>query len=252
MLKQETFITNNKNEAIIINFQNLREERQRINNILAFESLKNKDFKNNINIQSLKRVKIELNMTNDDIFNICKNDNNFCKLLSMIISINSTRQCIKDEDLQIKTCNITSSKYGIILKNLGSNDYRALKNGNIINKKEYINNMILKNDCLKSFDAKINGIINGWIFAKVVLGNGGHQDNVFEEIYVFCEWVINIYNINNINNEDIFIVLLDTNLTEKYNKLKNKYQYIKNLIIGNHITIQNYFINNYNEILDNK
>ena len=96
MLKQETFITNNKNEAIIINFQNLREERQRINNILAFESLKNKDFKNNINIQSLKRVKIELNMTNDDIFNICKNDNNFCKLLSMIISINSTRQCIKD------------------------------------------------------------------------------------------------------------------------------------------------------------
>jgi len=247
MLKQEIFITKYKCEAIIINFEKIREERQRINNMLAFESLKNNDFKNNINIQSLKRVKIELSMTNDDIFNICKNDFKFCKLLSMIISINSSRQGIKDEDLQIKTCNITSSKYGIILKNLGSNDYRALKNGKIINKKDYINNMILKNDCLKSFDAKINGIINGWIFAKVVLGNGGHQDNVFEEIYVFCDWVINIYNTNN-KSEDIFIVLLDTNLTEKYNQLQNKYQNIKNLIIGNHITIQNYFINNYNQI----
>ena len=92
MLKEEIFITKCKNEAIIINFEKIREERQRINNILAFESLKNNDFKNHINIQSLKRVKIELNMTNDDIFDICKKDFNFCKLLSMIISINSSRQ----------------------------------------------------------------------------------------------------------------------------------------------------------------
>jgi hypothetical protein len=57
-------------------------------------------------------------------------------------------------------------------------------------------------NCLKSFDAKI------------VIGNGGHQDNVFEETCNFCEWVLNFGDKN-----DIYIVLIDTNLKIKFESI---------------------------------
>ena len=70
--------------------------------------------------------------------------------------------------------------------------------------------------------------------------NGGHQDNVFEELYTFCEWIIKYS-----KNDDKYIILLDTNLIEKSNGLKKKYNEYKNIIIGNHVEIQKYFIDNY-------
>ena len=77
-------------------------------------------------------------------------------------------------------------------------------------------------------------------FAKIVIGNCGHQDNVFEEAYILCEWVIK-YSILS----DIYIILIDTDLINKFNELKKRFNLIENLIIGNHIEVQQYFIDKY-------
>jgi vacuolar-type H+-ATPase subunit F/Vma7 len=78
------------------------------------------------------------------------------------------------------------------------------------------------------------------IFAKIVIGSGGHQDNVFEEASTLCEWIIKFSDKN-----DIYIILIDTDLLHKFDRLKENYSNIDNLIIGNHIEIQQYFIDNY-------
>lgn len=76
-----------------------------------------------------------------------------------------------------------------IYKKLNVKDFRPTKDGSIIDDKAMKLLQNKKSDCLKSFDGKISGKIDGWIFAKVVIGNGGHQDNVFEEADVFCKWI---------------------------------------------------------------
>ena len=78
---------------------------------------------------------------------------------------------------------------------------------------------ILKDECLKSFDGKISGKLFGWLFAKVVFGSGGHQDNVFEEADNLCCWVKKFHR----DSENLFVILIDTDLEDKFNKLKSKY-----------------------------
>ena len=231
--------------SIKLNILNLRNERQKINDILAFQSIQKCDLTKNINLKALKRITNELDITKEQLLKECHHNIISCKLLARNISINSSRQGIKDEEIQLTTCNITSVKCGIYITKLNTNEFRPTKCGKIITNdfyKKYAN----KNDCLKSFDAKLSGKINGWVFAKVIIGNGGHQDNAFEEAYILCDWVI-----KNSKKEEYFIILIDTNLIVKLTKLIKKYININNIIIGNHIYIQNYFIDNY-YISDNK
>jgi hypothetical protein len=68
-------------------------------------------------------------------------------------------------------------------------------------------------------------MINGWIFAKVVIGKGGHQDNVYEETNNLCEWILQYNKIHNKGIDEIFIILIDTDLIEKLNELKKIYVY---------------------------
>jgi hypothetical protein len=177
---------------IIIDFSNVRQERQRINNLLAIDSIIKNNLTKNINIKEYNRILTELEITQDALLNKCNNDNLFLILLASKIAINASRQGVKDEELQINTCNITSSKFNIIIEKLSVSEFRPTKSGEIVSNIKMNN----KNDCLKSFDAKISGIITGWVFAKVVFGNGGHQDNVFEEAYTYCEWIIKYGNKN--------------------------------------------------------
>jgi hypothetical protein len=81
----------------------------------------------------------------------------------------------------------------------------------------------------------------------VVFGAGGHQDNVFEEIHTFCEWVVEYR-----EKTELFIILIDTNLTTKFEELYKKYIHVENIIMGNHVEIQQYFIDNYSEIVVSK
>ena len=132
-------------------------------------------------MKEFKRVLEDIKLDKNEIINKCKEDVIFAEVLAGIISINSSRQGTKDEKLQIDICNEISSQLGINIKNLKVNDFRPSKTGCIIDAKGY--KTTLKNECLKYFDGQISCKIDGWIFVKVVYGNGLHQDNVFEGIY---------------------------------------------------------------------
>ena len=228
---------------IIIDIFNIRQERQKINNNIALKRIQDCNLTKDINIEEYKRVLIELdnfNITEKELLDECKNNIILLSILAGRIAINASRQGIKDEIIQLYTLNITSSKFNINIEKLSLNLYRPTKNGEILINTDIKKKSIDLNECLKSFDGKITGIISGWIFAKIVIGSGEHQDNVFEEANNLCEWIIKFSDKN-----DIYIILIDTDLKLKFDKLKEKYSNINNLIIGNHIQIQEYFIDTY-------
>jgi hypothetical protein len=235
-------------KPIEIDIMSIRTNRQNENNLLAYNSIIKKDLTNNINKEEYKRVLQELdrlNIKEDGLLEECRTNIITATLLSSRISINASRQGSKDEQLQLDVCKTTFSKCGIFLNNLSSTSFRPTKIGEIVDNSELKKGRVKKEDCLKSFDANFSGKINGWVFAKIVIGSGGHQDNVFEEAYTFCDWVLQ-YGIE----KEIYIVLLDTNLTEKYNDLIKKYERHPNLLIGNHIKVQKYIIDNYYEDIE--
>ena len=180
-------------KPISIDIFNIRQERQKNNNNIAIRKIQ------------------ECNITEKQLLDECKNNIILTSVLAGRIAINASRQGIKDEIIQLDTLNITSSKLGINIIKLSSNLYRQTKYGEILNNIEIKKRNINLRDCLKSFDAKISGKISGWIFAKIVIGSGGHQDNVFEEAYNLCKWIIKFG-----DKKDIYIILIDTDLKSKY------------------------------------
>jgi hypothetical protein len=157
------------------------------------------------------------------------------------ISKLATRQGSKDEAIQIQTCHKISSCYKINISQLPNDSLRPCKNGTLVSKEQF-KLMPDKNSCLKSFDAEISGIAQGYVFAKVVYGSGGHQDNVFEEAYTFAEWV------REYGDEDLlYVILIDTDHTTKFQQLKSKASEIKEkkLLVVNHVEFQQYIIDNY-------
>jgi len=226
-----------KMNPIQFDIHTIRQERQRINNSLVLEGMKMRDLTKNVNRKELDRALNEMEITEEQFLDKCATDIIFAKGLAGRISINASRQGTKDEDFQITTCNITSSKCGTTIENLSATAYRPTKNGDIITNSQVKTLKIQKNDCLKSFDAKISGKKNGWLSAKFVIGRGGHQDNVFEEEHTLCDWVIKYGKEN-----EIYMILIDTDLISQLDELKEKYETHPNIIIGNHVEIQKYFI----------
>jgi hypothetical protein len=230
---------------IVLDCSNLRNERQKINNLSTLNALIEANYellKKISNEKEIERVLIELDTSMDTIFDKCKSDVIFAKTLAGRIAIMASRQGTKDEELQLNTCNLTTSKFGITIENLNATAYRPTKCGKIVNKQEC--KKYEKNDCLKSFDGKIDGRVKGWIFAKVVFGNGGHQDNVFEEAHTFCDWVCKFG-----NDGELYVVLIDTDLTSQFEELKKKY-HKDNVLVVNHIDFQQYIIDRFSENLN--
>lgn len=230
---------------IHFDFENIRLERQKINNLAVYESLIQKNLdKKSCNEEELKRVLDDLEFTEEQLLEKCSQDHTFAKLLARDIAKKASRQGSKDENTQLDICNITASKFGVKIENLHNFALRPSKDGRIITKKEFEG--MDKNSCLKSFDGKISGALEleGWIFAKVVFGNGGHQDNVFEEAHNFGEWVLAFG-----NPEHIYVLLIDTNLATPLQELKTKYQDKKNLLVVNHIEFQQYIIDKFSTAL---
>jgi hypothetical protein len=149
---------NNKNiYPIEIDCKKLREQRQEINNKLLLNFIKQnnlKEIKKNSNQKELKRILVDLNLPFDKLLEKCK-DEYFAKLLVRNISINASRQGIKDESYILKMCSNVLSKIGVKIEQLSTTDFRAMKTGKIITNSEYKKLNLKKNDCLKSFDAKI-------------------------------------------------------------------------------------------------
>ena len=228
-------------------FQEIRKNRQKVNNAKVLQSLIDNnidDFNNNVNQKELARSLEYLMTTAEELMTSCQENEKLAKMTSLHLSKNSTRQGSKDEALQLETCNEAMMPYGISIENLSTTHARPTKDGQIVNKKEAKKRP--KNDCLKSFDGEITGKITGYVAAKVVFGNGGHQDNVFEEMYTLSEWWKKYSPADpiNSNQNEFLVILIDTDLN--ISSLKEKYEQVSNILVFNHYEFQKYVIDNYN------
>ena len=226
------------------NFKDIRNVRQTNNNKIVYESLREGNLERlykNINHKEYNRTLEDLELTEEEFVSKCKDDNLFARLASRTISKNASRQGSKDETEQIRTCSITSQKCGVFIKNLNAINFRPTKDGSIVSIDEMKIKQIQKDCCLKSFDAKISGKINGFISAKVAYGSGGHQDNVFEELDTLSEW----WKKYKSGSEELLVILIDTDLINKITTIKEKYSSVNNVKVFNHIEFQQYMISKY-------
>lgn len=225
-------------------FRYIRKVRQENNNMAVQNSIDDeKLFNKNTNEEEVKRTLKDLGFSKKKLMEKCREDNDFCIVVSRLISKNATKQSTKDEIEQFRTCNITAEKCGINIRNMTPTELRPTKDGAIVSKNEMKIKKIQKDNCLKSFDGKISGKIDGFIVSKVSYGSGGHQDNVFEEQDRFAEW----WSTYKCETEEILIVLIDTDLNKKFERLKEKYNDINNVLVFNHIEFQQFMIDNYFE-----
>ena len=226
------------------NFKDIRKVRQNINNKIVYESLREGNLERLyeiINHKEYNRTLEDLELTEEVFVSKCKDDDLFARLASRNISKNASRQGSKDETEQIRTCNLTAEKCGVSIENLTTTGLRPTKDGSIVSKLEMKNKGITMDCCLKSFDANISGKINGFISAKVSYGSGGHQDNVFEELDTLSEW----WKKYKSESEELLVILIDTDLINKFTTIKEKYRSVNNLKVFNHIEFQQYMISKY-------
>ena len=227
---------------ICVDFSTIRGNRQRVNNSNVYNIIKSKNIKQlkkNCNTKALERLLDDYNISIENLLEECEKNDLLAKITSSHISINASRQGSSDEGVQINTCDSITSTIGVKIDQLPNDFLRPCKNGTLINKEQF-KKIPDKNSCLKSFDAVISGKIQGYVFAKVVYGSGGHQDNVFEEAYTFAEWV-HTFGEPNL----LYVILIDTDLTDKFEQLKIKSSGQTNLLVANHIQLQQYIIDNY-------
>jgi hypothetical protein len=232
--------------SIKLNFKNIRIIRQKHNILLVFNSIKDNEqseFYNNINRNELARTLEELDLRIDTFWEKCRKDYLFAKISSCHLAKRASRQGSKDEDVQIRTCNFITKLCGVYITNLTTTCFRPTKDGHIVSKQDMKQNSITIDQCLKSFDAKVSGKIEGWISAKVAFGSGGHQDNVFEEMDGLAFWWSKYKN----GSSQYLIILLDTDLVDKNTCIKNKYNTVENIKIFNHVEFQDYVISTFYE-----
>lgn len=221
-----------------------RNERQEINNNNAYNAIKEnskKPNKDKINENALERLLTFTEYTNLEEIKKDKDnlEDNIMKITALYIAKNASRQGTKDEGLQLDNINILQD-YGITICKDGKQ--KPIKGGGIrkAGKKQA--------DELKTIDFLIKHDEKeiGYITAKVTSGEGGHQDNVLDEITQYCDWALIQ------QNKDIgkkcYVVLYDSNNTSNLiNDIKKKYKN-DNLIITNTKKFKTDFINWFNNI----
>ena len=235
-------------EPIQIDCKDLRVERQKENNNTMLQQLQSGNMtlvKRFCNIKELYRLLKDLDIDEQKLINKCADDLLFAKSVGRQISKMASRQGTKDEAFILQKCNETISQFGVYIKNLSTVAYRPIKDGRILTNNQYKKSGLKKNNCLKSFDAKLSGKVKGWVFAKVAYGKGGHQDNVFAEAHEFGEWVE-----KHGSPDQLYIMLIDTDLTREFEALKLRFNFgINNnksrIIVCNHVEFQQMFIQHF-------
>jgi hypothetical protein len=238
-------MTENKPTLIKVDFKDIRNVRQKLNNHKVYESITSNnvdEFNKNINPKELERtINNDLSTDFETFWNKCRSDDWFAKIISSKLSKLASRQGTKDEQEQIRISNLTSSKCGVNIKTLSASALRPTKNGVIINEKYMKKKKITKDECLKSFDGEITGKIKGYISAKVAFGSGGHQDNVFNELDDLANWWREFKK----HTQEVLVLMIETDLDYKVDCLIEKYKHNNNIIIANHYSFQEFIINNY-------
>ena len=227
-------------EPTKVDCKNLQVIRQKENNDTMLQLLQTKNIKlvkHYCNIKELSRLLEDPDIDEEASINKCVDDLLFAKVVSSQISKMASRQGTKDEAFILQKCNETTSKVGVYVENLSTTAFRPTKDGRILTNKEHKQSGLKKNDCLKSFDAKLSGLVKGWVFAKVAFREGGHQDNVFSEANQFVEWADNYG-----TSDQLYIVLVDTDLNLKFAELKAK-PTKRNTLVCDHVEFQPIIIN---------
>ena len=231
-------------EPIQIDCKDLRVERQKENNNTMLQLLQSGNMtlvKRFCNIKELDRLLKDLEIDEQKLINKCVKDLLFAKSVARQISKMASRQGTKDEAFILQKCNETISQVGVYIENLSTTAYRPTKDGRILTNNQYKESDLKKNDCLKSFDAKLSGKVKGWVFAKVAYGKGGHQDNVFAEAHEFGEWVE-----KHGSPDQLYVILIDTDLTREFEALKLRFNYEESKIrVWNHVEFQQIFIQHF-------
>ena len=203
---------------------NIRTTRQfKTNTLLAdaiahSSEITDKDLKQLINFKSLDRLAELLDNDREYIYEKCKSDYEYALTVAHGTAILASRQGSKDETFVLDEINRVSRGYGIYVQSLNNQDLRPTKDGRLLNKAEFKESGLDKLECLKSIDGVINGKVEGYIFAKICFGEGGHQDNVFHEAAHFADWA------HQYGEEGkVYVILVDTDLTDKFDRLKSSY-----------------------------
>jgi hypothetical protein len=212
----------------------LRSERQKYNNYIIAEELnKNSPSYSELvkiaNDKAIDRLLDELDFDYDDLLTECANSIVFSKTVAIAIAKNASRQGKKDESFIIDGVATEMKKYNYNIRCCGVDELRPCKNGKIMTKKEFKKENLNKDiHALKSIDGIFDGPKSGYIFAKIVIGAGGHQDNVLHEMNQYIEWA------KEFGQEDkIYVMLIDG---EEFASLKEKQT--DNIWVVNHIEFQ--------------
>ena len=222
----------------IADLSHIRSERQLKNNeriaeiLTHSETFTEADLKPFLNFKSVDRLSSLLKMSRESIYERCREDYEFALTFAHGCSIASSRQGSKDEVFVLGEINEFTKKLGIFVKTLNNRDLRPTKDGRLLSKEEFKDSGVSKLDCLKSLDGEISGKVQGYIFAKLVFGGGGHQDNVFHEAVQFAEWARKFG-----VKDKKYVILIDTDQVRSYNQIKTQYD-SDNVWIVNHVEFQ--------------
>tara|TARA_B110000037_G_scaffold219191_1_gene283811 strand:- start:2094 stop:2831 length:738 start_codon:yes stop_codon:yes gene_type:complete len=242
MLKYNSIISTNYVIVQKLNFKQIRKDRQKNNEnkaillikkygiellIKKYDSLnskfKKKNFLNNNGINNKQFCRVFNLFGIEYLKRLEKSE--FILLFIKLILVQSSRQSSLDEKILLNTLiNI----YPNIKK---SKNIRSNKNGYILSGKKITGD-------LKSYDFKISGKINGFIASKIVYANGGHQDNVKEELINYIYW----WKEHGYKYPDkYFIIVLITDLDKMKNELVKICEEYNKIKVFNEIELQ-YFL----------
>jgi hypothetical protein len=217
-----------------VDVSDLRKERQKYNNSLVADKLYNdspsySELDKIANIKAVDRLLDELEMEYDDLLTECANNHLYSKTVAIAIAKNSTRQGKKDESFVIDGIANAMKEYGYEIRCCGVNEYRPCKDGQMLTNEEFKKQQLNKDvDALKSVDGIFSGPKSGYIFAKVVIGDGGHQDNVLHEMNQYIQWAT-----THGDKNKIYVMLVDG---KEFDVLKSKQT--DNIWVVNHIEFQ--------------
>lgn len=220
-------------------FSDLRKDRQVRNN----EKCANSFFKECVNKEEKRRtfdylLKEGIFGSEDEILSKMKSDPAFKIVMGRLCSTNSSRQGTKDEALVIMGIKdvLEPRLTGFKIDNLKVNEKVPIRStGEVMSRKKAKKLKYSKTEMLKSFD--FEGKVGGRSFygsAKVLVGKGGHQDNVVHEASDLLRW-LKIH-----RKEDCFYFLLldfENHDTKDIEQLK-KTNDMNNVFICDHIEMQ--------------
>ena len=224
----------------IISFGDLRTERQKANNLKCSKSLLTESVNEKAKAKILDDLNRNCNLNKKEVAQKMKNDKAFSRAMGALCAINASRQGVKDETLVIEGVKkyLDSRLESFRMDQRKVNEKVPIKEtGEVLSRKDAKLKGYAKTQMLKSFD--FDGKVQGRSFhgfAKIVIGAGGHQDNVYHEAQALIDWVEKHKKV-----DDYYFLLIDTDSGKNSNKnldaLRDK-NTMANVFICDHLEIQ--------------